>query len=681
MSSSTKILIGMVTSALIAGVATLIARRPAPPEHGTVAIPAANSSGTLKPAPDLMPPPASVRPMPARSALDELVDQQMRRFNLPGAAVVVVHQGRVVHARGYGVAEIETGRALDAERSVFRTASISKLFTATAVMQLVEQGRLDLDDNVSVYLDFEIPPTRTEPITLRHLLTHTAGFDERLLGSSASRTRPEAMLTLRQGLTARDAAPRVRPPGELISYSNHGIALAGYIVERVSGMPFAEYIDAHVHAPLRMNRSTFAEPLPEALQRDRVRGYVFHKGGYERLPIVYENGAPAGSHFSTGHDIARFMLAHLNEGELDGARVLGAETARRMHAQTFTHHPRLPGWTLGFTEYRIGGWRAIGHGGDLPGAHSQLILVPEAGLGVFVHYNGEWAIRIDDDPRMHIVQHVASTFLPEHDTAGRAALPTLQAPAAGLTEAGVARVTGNYRYSRHAKTSIEKLLLPNAFVRLHVEERPDGRIRMHMPLGLMDDTEWERVEPLLYRRVGGDEHLAFRADADGRATHLFPTLMIPVAFERVRWFESEKVLLSLLGFSALAFLGASLDAPAAALARRLRRRAAAGFAASERRRRRLGRAVGVTGGGTLAVLGLMAAQAVTTGDTPLLPLQPLLAGAVGVCGLLTLGLGYSTAQAWMRGEETPPRRVGYTGLTLAGAAFVAQMAYFNVLSP
>jgi CubicO group peptidase (beta-lactamase class C family) len=679
MSISSRILLGLTASVAAAGTAALLVHAIRQSEPGSPAL--ASGAGAPAVIPTLLQPavPHAARSSESGASLDELVMQQLSRFNLPGAAVIVVHGGRVVHTRGYGHAEIETGRALDAERSVFRTASVSKLFTATAVMQLVEQGLLDLDTDVNDYLDFQVPSTYPEPVTLRNLLTHTAGFDERLLGSSASRRRPERMLTLREGLTARDAAPRVRPPGELISYSNHGIALAGYIVERVSNVPFVRYVDEHIHSPLGMARSTFAEPLSESLERDRVRGYMFYRGRYELLPIFYENGAPAGSHFSTLPDIARFMLVHLNEGELDGARILGAETVRQMHAQAFTHHPQLPGWTLGFSENQIDGWRTIGHGGDLLGAHSQLTLVPEAGLGVFVHYNGDWAVRVDDDPRMHVVEHVVRTFLPERTEPSPAAVTTYAPSATGFAASGVVRVAGNYRFTRHAKTSLEKLLLPNSLLRLHVEERPNGRIRLHMPLGMMADTEWERVEPLLYRRVDGKELIAFRADEPARATHLFPTLLIPLAFERVRWYESEAVLLGLLGFSSLAFLSAALDAPAAALLRRLRRRESERPSVGERRRRRLGRALGITGAGTLGMLGVMAAQAITTGDTPLLSLQPMLVGAVGACGVLTLALGHSITGAWIRGEETPPRRVAYTGLTLAGAAFIAQMAYWNVL--
>jgi CubicO group peptidase (beta-lactamase class C family) len=621
-------------------------------------------------------------------SIDALVEEQMRKFDLPGAVAVVVHGGEVVHSRGYGYADIEAGQLFDPETSVFRTASVAKLFTATAVMQLIEQGLIDLDADVNRYLDFRVPDTYPEPVTLRHLLTHTAGFDERLLGSFASKRRPEEVLTNRQFLTSPDAAPRVRPPGRVISYSNHGMALAGYIVERVSGKPFEQYVDDHIHAPLGMARSTFYDPLPARFQDDRVRAYRFRRGRYEALPITFENAGPAGSQFSTGADIARFMLANLNGGELDDVRILGPAALRQLHAQAFTHHPALPGWTLGFMEYRRHGRRMIGHSGDLPGYHNQLTLVPDEGLGVFVHFNGVWPVTLDEDPRNHIVEHVVDSALPPAVAewsgpvavrgAGEGLVSPIAAFAAPSAGSGVA-VAGNYRFSRHPKTSIQKLLVPNSFFRLHIRENGDGTIRMTMPLGFTAPSDWEPVGPLLYRRVGGDEHLAFGQDERGRVTHLFPVLTMSMAFERVRWYESEALLLGLLGFSTLGLVGAWVGWPAGALVRRTRRREASTPAPGQRRRRVAARAVGLLGTSVVATLGVMVVQANTAGDTALLPLQPAIAGAAGLCGLLALGLGFATLKAWRAGEGPLAERVGHTAVALAGIAFLWQMSYWNVL--
>jgi CubicO group peptidase (beta-lactamase class C family) len=619
--------------------------------------------------------------------IDDVVEAQLRDFELPGAAVVVVYRGHILHSRGYGYADVEAGRRFDA-RTVFRTASVSKLFTATAVMQLVERGLVDLEQDVGAYINIPVPSTFEAPITIRHLLTHTAGFDDRMLGTSASRTRPTDVIPLRDFLTSRDAAPRVRPPGQLISYSNHGAALAGYVVERVSGMAYEDYIDQNIHRPLGMTRSTFRDPPPEDLGPDRARAYLYRRGRHEALPMTYENAAPAGSQYSTADDIARFMLANLGDGALDGARILEPGTLRQLHGTAFTHHPLLPGWTLGFTEYHWNGYRLVGHGGDLPGYHNQLTLLPEHELGVFVHYNGIWPIDLDDDPRMRVVDAVLSALVPGDDGAarfpasvGESAITPASAgfPAAAGRGVATPSVAGNYRLTRHAVTSMEKLLLPNSFLRLHVREHRDGSLRMTMPAGFTAPSEWIPVGPLLYQRAGGGEYLAFGTDERGRASHLYGTVMIPLAFERVRWYEGELVLIGLLAFAAVTFLGVSLGWSTGALVLKVRRRPESTRSPERRRRVILARTVAGLGALVLVLLGVMIVQAVTLGDTPLLWIQPLLAGLAIVCGVLSLWLGFATIQGWGAAEEPITGRLVHLVVAVAGVVFLWQMSYWNVL--
>jgi CubicO group peptidase (beta-lactamase class C family) len=618
--------------------------------------------------------------------IDDVVEAQLRNFHLPGAAVVVVHRGHVLHSRGYGYADVEAERRFDA-RTVFRTASVSKLFTATAVMQLGERGLVDLDEDVGAYIDIPVPSTFEAPITLRHLLTHTAGFDDRVLGTSASKVRAEDVIPLRDFLTSRDAAPRVRPPGQLISYSNHGAALAGFVVERVSGMAYEDYMDQHIHRPLGMTRSTFRDPPREDLGPDRARAYLYRRGRHEALPMSHENAAPAGSQYSTADDIARFMLVNLGDGALDGARILEPGTLRQLHGTAFTHHPLLPGWTLGFTEYHWNGYRLVGHGGDLPGYHNQLTLLPEHELGVFVHYNGIWPVDLDDDPRMRVVDAVLSALVPGDDAVrfaapvGGSAITPASAgfPAAAGRGIGTPPVAGNYRLTRHAVTSMEKLLLPNSFLRLHVREHRDGSLRMTMPAGFTAPSEWIPVGPLLYQRAGGGEYLAFGADEQGRASHLYGTFMIPLAFERVRWYESEVVLLGLLAFAAVTFLGVTLGWPARVLVRRVRRRPGPLPSPARRQRVVLARTVAGLGALVLVVLGVMIAQAVALGDTPLLSIQPLLAVLSATCGALSIWLGYATLQDWEGAEGPLAERLAHVVVALAGVLFLWQMSYWNVL--
>jgi CubicO group peptidase (beta-lactamase class C family) len=619
--------------------------------------------------------------------IDDVIEAQLRAFDLPGAAVVVVHRGEILHSRGYGYADMEAGRRFDT-RTVFRTASVSKLFTATAVMQLVERGLIDLDEDVSTYIDIAVPATYAAPVTMRHLLTHTAGFDDRMLGTSASKHRPEDVIPVRDFLTSRDAAPRVRPPGMLISYSNHGMALAGYVVERLSGKPFEDYIDEHIHHRLGMARSTFYDPLPEQLAPDRARAYLYRRGRHEALPITYENAGPAGSQFSTADDIARFMLANLGDGSLDGARILEPGTLRELHGTAFTHHPLLPGWTLGLMEYHWNGHRLVGHGGDIPGYHNQLTLLPDAELGVFVHFNGAWAVDLDNDPRMRVVDAVLTALVPTDGgtvrfpaPAGGSALRPVSAgiPAESSSPAGIASVAGNYRITRYAMTSMEKLLLPNSLLRLHVREHRDGSLRISMPAAFVGPSDWVPVGPLLYQRAGGSDYLAFGTDVRGRTSHLYGTFMVPLAFERVRWYERELVLLGLMAFAAVTFLGVSLSWPARAVVRTARRRPAATRSPGRRRRVLLARAVAGLGALVLVVVGVMVIQSLTLGDTRLLSIRPLIAVLAAACGLLSLWLGYATLRSWRAADGPMTERLVHAVVALAGILFVWQMSYWNVL--
>ncbi|HLW34038.1 MAG TPA: serine hydrolase domain-containing protein, partial [Chthoniobacterales bacterium] len=218
------------------------------------------------------PPPAKVTPALPESSpapvltkqdlepfFEALIPSQLRTKNLAGAVISVVKDGQVLLQKGYGYADVDAKKPVLPDQTLFRPGSISKLFTATAVMQLVEQGKLDLDRDVNGYIDFAIPKTYPEPVTLRRLLTHTGGFEETLKNLFVGH---ESDLNPVGTYVANQLPARIFPPGKIPSYSNYGFTLAGYIVERVSGEKFERYVDNHILKPLKMNNSTFDQPLP-----------------------------------------------------------------------------------------------------------------------------------------------------------------------------------------------------------------------------------------------------------------------------------------------------------------------------------------------------------------------------------------------------------------------------------
>jgi CubicO group peptidase (beta-lactamase class C family) len=316
------------------------------------------------------------------SWLDGLVPFALERGDVAGAVVVVVKDGAVLLEKGYGFSDMATRKSVDAERTLFRAGSTSKVFTWTAVMQLVEQGKLDLDADINRYLDFKIPARDGKPITLRNIMTHTAGFEESL--KSLVETDPSRLLTL-EALVKRWTPERIFPAGSTPAYSNYATALAGYMVQRVSGQPFDDYIDAHIFKPLGMAHSSFRQPLPNALQADMSKGYGLASEASKPYELIAV--APAGALAATGSDMARFMIAHLQDGAYGSNRILKPETAQQMHTTALNMIPPLDRMLLGFYESNYNGHRVIAHGGDTQWFHSDLNLFIDDQVGLFMSVN------------------------------------------------------------------------------------------------------------------------------------------------------------------------------------------------------------------------------------------------------------------------------------------------------
>ncbi|MEP7245227.1 MAG: serine hydrolase domain-containing protein, partial [Gammaproteobacteria bacterium] len=305
--------------------------------------------------------------------LDGMIPYALATGDIAGAVVVVVKDGQVLSQRGYGYSDMKTRQPVDPERTLFRPGSISKLFTWTAVMQQVQAGKLDLDRDINDYLDFKIPPAYGKPITLRNLMTHTAGFEEALKYLIADRVE---VLKPLDTMLKRWVPERMYAPGSMAAYSNYGASLAGYLVQRVSGEPFDLYIQRHILEPLGMAHSTFTQPLPAALAAGMSKGYSLASQDPKNYELVTQ--APAGALAATGADMARFMIAHLARN----GSLLDAQTAELMYRTANTPIPGLPGMALGFYHEDRNGLTIIGHGGDTNWFHSDLHLYLDKGVGL-----------------------------------------------------------------------------------------------------------------------------------------------------------------------------------------------------------------------------------------------------------------------------------------------------------
>lgn len=431
--------------------------------------------------------------------LDGFLPLQLERENVAGAVVCVVKDGKVLFAKGYGYSDVEKKTPISPETTLFRPGSISKLFTWTAVMQLVQTGKLDLDRDVNEYLDFKIPVTYPQPITLRNIMTHTTGFEETVKQLFVPEGTP--VVPLREYLV-HHMPKRIFPPGAVPAYSNYAATLAGYIVERVSGLPFNDYITKNIFLPLGMQHSTFAQPLPAELKPLLSNGYELGSGKAKPFEVI--EPAPAGSLSASAADLARFMIAHLRDGKLDDSQILDSKTAQEMHARQNGFNPALNAMALGFYEESRNGHRIIGHGGDTIYFHSDLHLVLDANVGFFVSYNS--AGKGENSPRSALWKHFMDRYFPF-------TLPEIHPLSSAVADAKT--VSGYYMSSRRAQSTL--LSLTNSFEEAYVVPEDNGDIKV-FPFREVNGQprRWREVSPLVYREVEGQDRIAFQKAAHGR---------------------------------------------------------------------------------------------------------------------------------------------------------------------
>ena len=490
----------------------------------------------------------------AEAWLDGFLPYALAAGDIAGAVVVVVKDGQVLLQKGYGYADLATRAPVDPDSTLFRPGSVSKLFTWTAVMQLVEQGKLDLDADVNQYLDFEIPHRDGTPVTLRQVLTHTTGLDEQIRGLITA--REDEVVPLGDALK-RWVPERIHVPGATPAYSNYATALAGYIVERVSGETFDDYIDRHIFQPLGMAHSSFRQPLPPALLEKMSKGYARASNG-EAKPYEFISLAPAGSLAATGADMARFMIAHLPDGAYGDARILGANTARMRPSTGQASVGPLNRMMLGFYETSVNGHRAISHGGDTQWFHSDLQLFPDDGVGLFVSMNSSGR----EGATGHIRYALSRGFADRY-------FPGTPAKAKGVSDEEAKQhaqqLAGTYTSSRRPDSSF--LSLANLLGPVKVVANEDGTISVTLALGPGGaPKKWREVEPYLWQDTTSTDRLA--ADVvDGEVTRFSMEPYAPImVFERQSAWQA--LALPLL-FASLAVLLLTVVAwPVSALVRR-----------------------------------------------------------------------------------------------------------------
>jgi CubicO group peptidase (beta-lactamase class C family) len=451
---------------------------------------------------------------------DGLVPIQMERSDVAGATILVMKDGQEILKKGYGYSDVKKKAPVDPDTTMFRLASISKLFTWVSVMQLSEQGKLDIDADVNNYLDFKIAPAFGKPVTLRNLMTHTGGFEE--VVHDILFVDPKKATSLRDFLI-NNQPRRMYPPGEIPAYSNYGVGLAGYIVQRISLEPFEQYVSEHIFQPLGMKHSSFNQPMTAELAPNVSDGY---RATTEKPALGFEifQPAPAGGVSSTAGDMKRFALALLNGGELDGNRILKTETRDAMWTRQFDTNDALPPMCMGFYQTWRNDLRFIGHDGDLVAFHSMFLMEPTQKLVVFVSYNSAGS---SGRNRTELLDGFSDRYFPAYT-----AMPFQSFPVDQLKD-----IAGHYQSTRRADST--KLAISNPAGQGVASVDKDGVLSVDVYKDLRGHTrKWKPIGKDLWQIEGEQGRLFAIRDSSGKITRLavsFPG----VQFQRVPWYEHK----------------------------------------------------------------------------------------------------------------------------------------------
>jgi CubicO group peptidase (beta-lactamase class C family) len=437
------------------------------------------------------PPQATVQAAPTASAIASAVDPIIRSAltdeGIPGAAFVFVHRDRVVYAQGYGMADQQRRVAVDIERTVWPIASVTKLFTGVAALQLVDSGDLGLDQDINRYLrQLAVPAQGHPPITLAHLLKHTSGLDE-LPGRQFDPDKgPRPSL----GEFLKGRLVRYRAPGLYTAYSSYGMALVGVAIEDASGLPYEDFVRRRILEPCGMNSARIMQRRGD--EQGVATPYAIEDGQAAPVPHEWYVTTPTSSLVANAADMGRFAMLHLADGRCEGRQILSESLARSMRAQHATIHPAVPGWGYAFQLDVDNGRQLAEHGGDIGGFSSLLTLIPEERSAFFIVNHGE-----GNDLRFRVKRALLDALYPGPQ-------------ARAVPEADPARAPGLREYQGRYRSSLACHTCPD------VDPEQDFEVAVHGD-GMLElwGQEWLPLERDLFVRADGERLLGFARDKLG----------------------------------------------------------------------------------------------------------------------------------------------------------------------
>jgi len=465
------------------------------------------------------------------SLVDSTVQANFKENNIPGAVITVVHKGNIILTKGYGSENIENNIAVDANKSKFRVASITKTFTALAIMQLVERGKLDLHADIHAYLpqeeyQFDAPYS----FTIHDLLTHTAGFE----WSSVRVSKEAAADQQLETFVKTSMNKQVFEPGEVFYYSNKGYGILGHLIEKISGMKYQDYIDQHILPKLGMTESTTYQHTETHPINNIVTPYRWDGTGYQEISRQRVVNPAASTLNTTGRDMGRFMVAMLNTTKSEYGQLLNPETFDMMASTQYQSLIADQGMAYGMGVGHYRGQRSLSHGGGIEGFGSYYTFYPELDLGVFmVESGGE--------------NNAWFVFKNMFDALGKLIPKPAKEPINlngldVLTQAE--QCAGLYQMVTVTQSTFEKGRRIFGIDEHSIKHIGEGLLQI-------GDQTFSPTGYLTYKDVkDGKQQLGFKINTDGDVQYLGYG-SIYTTFERIKWYQSALALQITVGFGLL----------------------------------------------------------------------------------------------------------------------------------
>lgn len=490
--------------------------------------------------------------------LEKQVDQIMEKYigeeipgkEIPGASIGIVKDGEIILTKGYGVSDIEKKTPVDGGNTVFEVGSVTKLFTWSMLMKLAEEGKVKLDADIQEYLpEGTLNLTFDKKITILDLMSHTAGFEEKIEGMDLESV--EQLKPLKETVTKENQPKQIYEPGTVTSYSNYGANLGGYIIEKVTGQNYTDYMNEFIHDQLQMDHSTFSMNYDDQLViKDNLSlGYEPGASSIIEGKRFLGNDVPAGALLSTATDMSHFMLALLNdENEAPFSLFNQSDTLEQLETHSYSMVPDTPGNAHGFWEKEVANKRIIEHGGNTSSFTSQLSIAPEENLGyvLLTNVGGEsTGIRKELDALLY------GESLPNDDLT----------PKKSVTDK---KLVGRYRTARTAESTMAKMYSVVFDSDIIITENKKGGVNVKLP-GETEYIQYVEVNSGIYQKVGNEQkttfeqsglnlnHLYFELSDDGEVFRIgFGTIAdyLPVTILNTQRFNLIAFVLSFVSFLA-----------------------------------------------------------------------------------------------------------------------------------